>query len=148
MDALLTHAFRGTTTDSFMGLRLGMSAVQVKTAIGAGSMLRDGDLSWEREAPCMLGERIQASFRPDGRDDLIGASLLYFSRDPQAAKSVRALAKALREELGRRFEPIEDKSTFRFVVDGRVNRLWIGTGAIKDPEPFAYAKITLSDPTY
>ena len=151
VEAVVAHAFRATTAGTFMGLRLGMAREEVLQAIGADGEWREADrhLTWERTAPCALAEDIDAVFRPDARCDLIGATLRFSCREPNAAKPVRALANELRAELGRRFKPIEDKSTFRFVVDGRVNRLWIGSGATKDStNPFAYVKITLSDPTY
>lgn len=147
VEAVVAHVFRATTADSFMGLRLGMTASNVKRAIGAKGARQevDGSLFWERPGPCDLTEQIGASFRPGAsaksRGDLIGAELIFLSREAGAEKSLRALAKELRAELGRRFAPIEDKSTFRFVVDGRVNRLWVGSGT-------SYAKISLSDPTF
>lgn len=145
VEAVVAHVFRATTADTFMGLRLGMTASNVKRAIGAKGARKSADRSllWERPGPCDLTEQIGASFRPgrSAKSDLIAAELIFLSRDAGAEKPLRALVKELRAELGRRFAPIEDKSTFRFVVDGRVNRLWVGSGT-------SYAKITLSDPTF
>lgn len=147
VDAVVAHVLRATKSDSFMGLRLGMTASNVKRAIGGKGVWQDVNrcLLWERPGPCDLTEQIGASFQPGAsaksRGELVGAELTFLSRETGAAKQLRALVKELRAELGRRFTPIEDKSTFRFVVDGRVNRLWVGSGT-------SYAKITLSDPTF